>query len=106
MYRTNPKSWLHQDSKMVPCAQCTRNPMVLWLRVRFIEYSEYSTDTWKILTCQQSIRQHVFPKKQNTQSHADARTSSGKTSRLLSRNSLRDEVLREEPAPISIKPSW
>ena len=41
MYRTNPESWLHQDSKMVPCAQCTRNPMMLWLRVRFIEYSEY-----------------------------------------------------------------
>ena len=41
MYRTNPKSWLHQDSKMVPCAQCTHNPMMLWLSVAFIEYTEY-----------------------------------------------------------------
>ena len=42
MYRTNPESWLHQDSKMVPCAQCTHNPMMLWLSVAFIEYTEYS----------------------------------------------------------------
>ena len=31
--------------------------------------------------------------------------SSGRSSRLLLSNSLRDEVLREEPAPISMKPS-
>ena len=45
MNRTNPESWLHQDSKMVPCAQCsecTHNPMMLWLSVLFIEYNEYN----------------------------------------------------------------
>ena len=26
---------------MVPCAQCTHNPMMLWLSVAFIEYTEY-----------------------------------------------------------------
>jgi hypothetical protein len=45
MYRTNPESWLHQDSKMVPCAQCTHNPMMLWLRVALIEYNEYGRPT-------------------------------------------------------------
>jgi len=47
MYRTNPESWLHQDSKMVPCAQCTHNPMMLWLSVAFIEYTEYSLSSKK-----------------------------------------------------------
>jgi hypothetical protein len=32
--------------------------------------------------------------------------SSGKGLRHLLGNSLRDEVLHEEPAPISMKPSW
>ena len=36
---------------------------------------------------------------------ANAADSSGRSLRLLLSNSLRDEVLREEPAPISMKPS-
>jgi hypothetical protein len=28
---------------MVPCAPCTHNPMMLWLSVAFIEYTEYNT---------------------------------------------------------------
>ena len=48
MYRTNPESWLHQDSKMVPCDQCTHNPMMLWLSVAFIEYTEYCTSQYTL----------------------------------------------------------
>jgi hypothetical protein len=61
MYRTNPESWLHQDSKMVPCAQCTHNAMMLWLSVAFIEYTEYVDTVFDLPVIRVHDKNHAAP---------------------------------------------